>query len=757
MQVGNFALQFPFRKVYETTVIDKTDETPSGYKGEVSFADSPLYENYQLRPYNPAELWQKKGDYSIYDLILEDDQVSAVLALKKIITLSSGWEIVSEDQDVIDFITWNFTDLIEKQDDTFVKKLYEILSALDYGDSTTEIIADAVDYMGSTKFGVPKLKTRAPHSIEFHQDDKGNLIDIKQDSSSGQHSLPPDKFIVYSYNKKFDNYYGQSEINKGVYRAWWSKEAIIKFWNIFLERYGSPTPSVTTPRNAGVAEKNRVLKILKNWQAKTGISLPEGFEIELLKVDSGSASDGFERAIDKYNTMIARRMLLPDLMGFSGKETSGGSYSLGKEQFDIFMTIIDFTRQDIERLINKNLVSKLVLWNFGSKYQAKFKFKAIDADKKEQNLKLWLEAVKTGKVPVEPEAINWFLREVEAPEIEEKRLKEIAEAKDAMREGLINGATENKGDDRKPDKGDEESSGAGGATGKADGRDDSGGKADGKTEFKFESFRTLNKYEKAIDYQAIDTGMDEVIEEQLPSLASAYGVVINGLIADIKRKKIIEKRRIEQVNKLTLRNLGGTQKAWQELYKKSASLGKKEFAIIEETTGLDNEDVATWFKEFAAVVNTSEAGFILTKVKPVLMDAIRNGTGIRDVIKLLDESLRGYDIGLNRVGRLEVIARTNISTAFNEARAQEFESLGSEVRGYIYSAILDGRTSEICLALDSGGGENPKIYKPSELRTINTPNHFQCRSILIPVFEDPEKYTALPNIEQSEGGFLAIK
>jgi phage gp29-like protein len=367
LQFGNYTLQSPFRKTYETDVIEHKEENPSAYSGEVSSADSSYYDPYQLRPYNPAELYQKKGDYSLYDLILEDDQVSAVLSLKKIITLSSGWEIESEDQAIVDFVTWCFTDLIEKTDDTFVKKLYEILSAIDYGNSVTEIIADPVTYEGSTKIGITCLKTRAPHSIEFHQDAKGNLVELRQDSGTGYNALPPEKFIIYTYQKKFDNLYGQSEINKGVYRAWWSKEAIIKFWNIFLERHGSPTPVVKLPRNAGVQEKERVKQIIKNWQTKTGISFPEDFEIELLKVDSGQASAGFEKAIDKYNTMIARRMLIPDLMGLSGGETKGGSYALGEKQFDILMTVIGYIRQDVERLINKHLVSKLVMWNFGSK------------------------------------------------------------------------------------------------------------------------------------------------------------------------------------------------------------------------------------------------------------------------------------------------------------------------------------------------------------------------------------------------------
>lgn len=83
---------------------------------------------------------------------------------------------------------------------------------------------------------------------------------------------------------------------------------------------------------------------------------------------------------------------------------------------------------------------------------------------------------------------------------------------------------------------------------------------------------------------------------------------------------------------------------------------------------------------------------------------------------------------------LETLARTSMYEAMNEARMAEFmdPALGGFVVALQYSAVLDGRTSDICETLGSQGGvvfatdsEFWDVYRP--------PNHFNCRSILTPI------------------------
>lgn len=758
-------------------------ESPQNLGEEISSADSSMFDDYQLRPFNPAELWQQRGDYSLYDEMREDDQISAVLLLKKIIVLNSNWKIDGEDEDVNEFIEDCFNIYM---DDLFIKKMLEVISAYDYGFSLTEKIPDVIDFNGATKIAFTKLKTRAPHSITFEQDSMGNVTEIKQDTADGEIILDPKRFMIYTYQKEFDNPYGNSDLNKGVYRAWWSKENIIKFWNIFLERHGMPFTTVTMPRGGGNQEKDRIQKILRNLQAKTAMTMPDDWKLEMHHVASGTGQTGFEAAIDKYNTMIARRMLIPDLMGFSGKETSGGSFALGQEQFDIFFTIIEYLRQDLERLITKELVNPLVFWNFGSSAKADFKFEAIDADKDEQNLKLWLDAVKSGKIPTTDESTNWFLQQVQAPEISEQELAEIKAEKEAMAL-QISGGNDNGLDSKNdvgnnpvgnkavPKQGDKE---AGKKSTAARVDNEAAGDSADTTEYASAArFRQLTRFEKKTDFKEIDKQFDELTNKFMPLLGDAFKLVINGLANDILQKNIITKKRIEQVNKLSLRNMGKVEKVLTALMRDSFSDGKagaikevnKTNFVIDVNDALTDADIIEWFKQFAFTVSTSEAAFILKRAKPILMDAIRNGLGTQETIAILDEALKDYDIAVvkevdgepvevvSRGARLEAIVRTNINQAFNEARLRQFEGISEELAGYFYSAILDGRTSEICLSLDSG--INDIIYTVQSGRAINPPNHFNCRSVLVPIFkeENPENVEPLPEkFKQGEGGFLNI-
>lgn len=82
---------------------------------------------------------------------------------------------------------------------------------------------------------------------------------------------------------------------------------------------------------------------------------------------------------------------------------------------------------------------------------------------------------------------------------------------------------------------------------------------------------------------------------------------------------------------------------------------------------------------------------------------------------------------------LDTLSRTNLFEAMNEARYAEFTDpeLGGFVVALQYSAILDDRTTDICEAL------NGKTYaEDSDVwDQYRPPNHFNCRSVLIPVTE----------------------
>lgn len=383
-----------------------------GLLQEVSFTTSGLYEKSQFQPFNPNNLFQERGNYDLYDKMRdEDDQIKAVLTLKKRTVLSEGWELRLDPKGMQferqrDILSNNLKFWL---DNSFDNVLMQILTALDYGFSMSEIL-----YEFDSKenlLWIRDIKTRPPHAFLFEQDAFGNVTKvIQQDRAFTQFEMNPAKFIHFIYQGEFQNPYGKSDLNQ-VYKPYWSKDIIIKFWNIYLERHATPVVKASYKRRISSEIRARTLTLLDNIQNKTSMILPEDITVDLLEAKRSSAPD-FERAIDKYNLMIARALLMPDLLGLSGNQTGGGSYALGKKHFDLFLFVVTSIQHELERVINNSLVRPYFILNFGIEENfPQFRIKEVPEENKNDLAKIWIDAVTKGAVSPMPEDEN-HLREL---------------------------------------------------------------------------------------------------------------------------------------------------------------------------------------------------------------------------------------------------------------------------------------------------------------------------------------------------------
>ena len=133
------------------------------------------------------------------------------------------------------------------------------------------------------------------------------------------------------------------------------------------------------------------------------------------------------------------------------------------------------------------------------------------------------------------------------------------------------------------------------------------------------------------------------------------------------------------------------------------------------------------------------------------VDAIYRAMAAKGFLTLDDAQSQMQDILDSKesaTARLATVVRTNSFEAINEARYSYFtdSTLDEFVQALEYSSILDSRTTQICNHLDghthaAEGDIWGKIYRP--------PNHFNCRSLLIPVttfdtWEEDEPPELLP-------------
>lgn len=108
---------------------------------------------------------------------------------------------------------------------------------------------------------------------------------------------------------------------------------------------------------------------------------------------------------------------------------------------------------------------------------------------------------------------------------------------------------------------------------------------------------------------------------------------------------------------------------------------------------------------------------------------------------------------------LNTLVRTNTFEALNEARFQEFTdpALAGFIQALQYAAVLDSSVTDICEALGSEGPDGDGVIYTTDSPlwdTYRPPNHFNCRSVLVPITTEDGwdgEESDEPDVEPQEG------
>lgn len=138
---------------------------------------------------------------------------------------------------------------------------------------------------------------------------------------------------------------------------------------------------------------------------------------------------------------------------------------------------------------------------------------------------------------------------------------------------------------------------------------------------------------------------------------------------------------------------------------------------------LTNDDAFEWYQLYAKELGKHQETSVFHYMQPIILEHLDRGTVGTELAEDLAASFAQYG-----PVRAAIIARTESNKAFNWGRRYRFDQ-SAAIAGYRYSAILDERTTEICRTLH---GHSWKIDDP-ELDLVTPCNHYQCRSILVPI------------------------
>ena len=308
-------------------------------------------DNLPLLPKTDSLQKVRGGDLRIYDQTRSDAQVQTALQQRKLALSGKEWTVTAGGKRAIDKAAADFIreQLGNIQFDRITEKM---LSGLFWGYAVAECL-----WSTDGRFIVPSdIKVKKQRRFGFAPD--GTLRLLTSSNQLGE-ALPERKFWAYATGgDDDDDLYG---LGLAHYLYWpvFFKRNDIKFWLIFLEKFGMPTAVGTYPAGTLTDEKDKLLQALHAIQSDSGVRIPDTMQIELLEAARSGAAD-YAALYEVMNAAISKVIL-----GHSGTTDStagklGGDNMASEVRNDLIAADSDL----ICSSFNMTVVKWLIDWNF---------------------------------------------------------------------------------------------------------------------------------------------------------------------------------------------------------------------------------------------------------------------------------------------------------------------------------------------------------------------------------------------------------
>lgn len=292
------------------------------------------------------------GNLKIYEEIRRDDQVKAVFEQRRMAVISKEWEVTPGDDTPR---AKEAADFLEEQLDriSFDRVTEKMLWGTFYGYAVGECLWAVED----NRIVLDAIKVRRSRRFGFAPDFSLRLKTSKQPFGE---TLPERKFWHFSCGAdNDDDPYGLG-LAHWLYWPVFFKRNGIKFWLFFLEKFGQPTAKGTYPVNAQREERNRLLQALQAISTDTGITVPEGMQIELLEAARSGTGD-YTHLYDRMDAAIAKVII-----GHTGSSDATPGRLGGEDNaMDVRDDIVKADADLVCESFNQTVVKWLIEWNFG--------------------------------------------------------------------------------------------------------------------------------------------------------------------------------------------------------------------------------------------------------------------------------------------------------------------------------------------------------------------------------------------------------
>lgn len=302
---------------------------------------------------NPDTVLRRKGwNWEIYNELLRDDQVKSVFQQRRTGLTSVSWAVEPYSEAAPDVAA---ADFMREQ----LEKLNwdHITDQMAYGTFYGFAVAEAMWGLEGGKVTLEDIKVRDRSRFRFNE--TNDLYLIHSQAPQGI-KMPENKFWTYNCGSSHgDNPYGLG-LAHSLYWPVFFKRSDIKYWMIFLEKFGMPTTAIRLPEGQ-MTDANQIIKAkqaLNAIQADSGVVIPDGMAIELIEAQrSGTAS--YEGMLDKMDAAIAKVILSQTMT-----TDNGGSLAQAKVHENVSTAVIDSDADLINESFRSSIATWLTTWNF---------------------------------------------------------------------------------------------------------------------------------------------------------------------------------------------------------------------------------------------------------------------------------------------------------------------------------------------------------------------------------------------------------
>lgn len=291
-------------------------------------------------------------DWGAYDVIFNDDQVKSTMQQRIGAVVARDWNVIAGDDE---------DPRAEKAAEAFDRMLKRLpwdritrmmLMATFYGYSVAELMWGYRDGL----FDIVDLKVR--HARRFRYDDQDRLRMLTSQNMQGE-VLPEKKFWVHAVGAADDDQpYGQG-LAHWLYWPTLFKRNGIRFWNIFLDKFGTPTAIGKYPRGATADEQRKLLSALQAIATDSGFIVPDDVVVELLKAAQSGTSDFHQLCL--YMDAAIAKIVLSQTM----TTDNGSSRSQGEVHADVKLEVVKTDADDLTDSFTTQVARWWTDWNFG--------------------------------------------------------------------------------------------------------------------------------------------------------------------------------------------------------------------------------------------------------------------------------------------------------------------------------------------------------------------------------------------------------